>query len=359
MQYHTGIKIEKRGISKMNKDELIKQLRDELTGDLQKDIAHLQAVAEDLRGEENADELTAAAADLAFEIMPDDVRAKMEDMTFVNGKRMDLAFGEALKLVNEGRMNGAAAILKTISDKIAQYYEGENPKYFSFRNPFEYHMYRYYFPNDTEFDRAPFDFAHYLALYGFVLLEQRDARTAEEVLERAVKFNPVSADVRFELAELCKFGNNQKKLLSVNIESLRYATTADRIAHVLANMGFYCYREQDFYSAAVFYFESIRFQPSQAVEFELQDVLRRMKTFGQKFTPPTHGQTIDVYEKYGLLPPPNKDLVNLAVTLAENAKQYRRTDLEALFNRVAFDLTNDPHFREEMERIAKEKREEQ
>ena len=223
----------------MTANELIAQLRSELTGDLQKDIAHLQAVADDLRGEENADELTAAVADLAFGIMPADVREKMEDMTFVSGKRMDMAFGEALKMVNEGRMNGAAAILKGISEKIEKYYEGENPKYFSFRNPFEYHVYRYYFPNDTNFDRAPFDFAHYLALYGFVLLEIGEARAAEQVLERAIRFNPVSADVRFELAELCKFGNNPKKLLSVNIETLRYCTSADRIARTLANMGYY------------------------------------------------------------------------------------------------------------------------
>ena len=275
----------------------------------------------------------------------------------IDGRRMDLVFRDALQLVNQRKNHEAEKLLKAISDKLAKYYEGENPKYFSFRNPFEYHMYRYYFPNDTDFDRAPFDFSHFLTLYGYVLLENKDVPAAEAALDRAVKFNPVSADARFELAEICKFGSNMKKLLSVNIDTLRYCTSADRIARALANMGYYCYVMQDFYSAAVFYFESIRFQPSQAVEFELQDVLRRMKTFGQKFTPPTHGQTIDVYEKYGIQPPPNNDLVNLAVTLAQSAKDYRRTDLEALFNRVAFDLTNDPHFKEEMERIAAETRE--
>ncbi len=341
---------------KMTVNELMAQLRTEMTGDVQKDIAHLRDVAEDLRKEENADELTAAVADYAFGLMPADFREKMEDMTFVDGKRLDMAFGEAQKLVNEDKIDEAAVILKALSDKIEQYYEGDSPKYFSFRNPFEYHVYRYYFPNDTNFDRAPFDFSHYLALYGFVLLEKREARAAEQALERAIKFNPVSPDARFELAELCKFANNPKKLLSVNIETLRYCTTADRYARALSNMGYYCYVAQDYYSAAVFYFESIRFAPSKAVEFELQDVLRRMKTFGQKFAPPTHGQTIDVYEKYGLQPPPNNDLVNLAVTLIQSAKEYGRTDLEALFNRIAFDLTNDPRFREEMDRIVSESR---
>ena len=169
-------------------------------------------------------------------------------------------------------------------------------------------------------------------------------------------FNPVSADARFELAELCKFAHNQDELLRVNQETLPLCTTADRFARVLSNMGFYCYVRQDFYSAAVFYFESLRFAPSQPVEMELQDVLRRMKTFGQKFAPPTHGQTIYVYEKYGLTPPPNPQLVNLAVTMIDQAKKFNRTDLEAFFNRCAFDLTNEPRFKEEMERLAAEKR---
>ena len=340
----------------MTVTELMAQIRAETTGDLKKDMEHLQAVAEDLRREPNANELTAAVAEYAFSLMPEDVRRDMEDRTMVGGRRMDMAYGDALRLVNEGKTAEAKEILAAISDKIAQYFEDGNPRYFSFRNPFEYHMYRYYYPLEKDFDRAPFDFASYLALYGFVLLEEKQVREAEAALERAAKFNPMSADARFEMAELCKFTNNQKKLLEVNQETLRLCTTADRMARVLANMGYYCYAVQDYYSAAVFYFESLRFAPSRPVEFELQDVLRRMKTFGQKFAPPTHGQTIDVYEKYGMKQPPNSDLVNLATALIAQAQKYQDTELEAFFNRVAFDLTNDTHFKDEMERIAAAKR---
>ena len=288
-------------------------------------------------------------AEYGFGMVPPEAREEMEKRTFINGKRMDAAFGEALALVRANKIEEAAAILSVISEKIEQYFEDTDPKFFCFRNPFEYHMYRMLYPEDTAFERAPFDFAKYLDLYGFVLLEQKKTREARSVLLRAQKFNPVSADARFELAELCKFAHNQEELLRVCQETLPLCTTADRMARVLANMGFYCYVAQDLYSAAVFYFESLRFAPSQPVEMELQDVLRRMKTFGQKFAPPTHGETIDVYEKYGLTPPPNSDLVNLAVTMIGQAKK---------FNRCAFDLTNDQRFKDEMERLAAEKREE-
>lgn len=340
----------------MNVPELMTQIRLEMTGDLKKDMEYLSSVAQDLRSEPNADELTKAVMEYAFSIMPEDVRKDMEERTMIDGRRMDLVYRDALRLVDEGKTAEAKALLAQISDKIETYFEGGDPKYFSFRNPFEYHMYRHFYPEDTKFDRAPFDFASYLSLYGYVLIEERNARDARKVLLRAQKFNPVSADARFEMAELCKIARNMPELLKTCQETLPLCTTADRMARVLANMGYYCYVVQDFYSAAVFYFESVRFAPSQAVEFELQDVVRRMNTFGQRFAPPTKGQTLDVYEKYSMKQPPNPELVNLAVVMIQQAHKYNRSDLEAFFNRCAFDLTNDPKFREEMERLAAQKR---
>lgn len=332
----------------MTVTELMKQIEERLTGDLPQDMNYLSSLSQELRREENAEELLEAIAEKAYSIMPEEQHAEFTEMTFLNGKRLDQVFAQALKLVNDGKMQEAETLLAGLSDKIAAHYEDAKPRLFSFRNPFEYHMYRFYYPNDTDFDRAPFDFAHYLQLYGYVLLDNKKLDEAEQALERAIRFNPVSADVRFEMAELCKLRRDGKKLLAVNQDTLRFCTSAERIARVLANMGFYCYYVGDFYEAAVFYFESLRFYGSKPVEIELQDVMRHMKTYGQKFAPPTEGQTLDVYRKYGLQPPPNSDLVNLAVTLADSAQEYGKPELEGLFTRVAFDLTNNPEFRERL-----------
>lgn len=338
----------------MNVTELMAQVRSEMTGDLKKDMQHLSDIADDLRKEPNADELVAAVAEYAFELMPEGTREKMQDMTFVGDRRMDQAFAAALKLVNAKQYADAEIILAAISDKIAAYYEGDDVKYFSFRNPFEYHMYRQFYPVDKVFERAPFDFAQYLELYGYVLLENGKTRAAEPVLDRAVKFNPVSADVRFERAELYKFTDNMPKLLDECRETLMVCTTPDRIARALTNTGFYCYKMNDFFNAAVFYFESIRFRPSKAVEFELQDVVKRMNSYGQKFTPPTNGQIIDAYEKYALTKQPSTELVNLALTLAQSAHDQQRKELEGLFLRTAYDLTNDAKMKEQLDALAAE-----
>ena len=338
----------------MNVNQLMARIHTEMTGDKEKDIRHLQDIATDLRREENAVELLEALTEYAFNMMPDSAKEQMIEKTFVDGKRMDQVFGEALELVNAGNTAEAEKKLAALSDKIAEQYEDKDPKWVSFRNPFEYHTYRMLHPEDTVFERAPFDFAHYLALYSYVLLEQKHVPAADKAIRRAIKFNPVSADIRFELAEICKFAHNQEQLLRVNQETLPLCTNAAAYARVLANMGFYCYVAQEFTDAATFYFESLRFEKSEPVEFELQDVLRRMKTFGIKFTPPTRGRTIDTYDKYGLIQPPNSNLVNLALTLADSARDHGRLDLESHFLHTAYTMTNNADIYARLERVADE-----
>ncbi len=335
----------------MTADELLKQIESEMTGDPQADIHYIHTLSDTLKKEENAEELLSVLADYAFKLLPDEQKKYMLEATFVRDMRMDKAFSVALQYISEDKMNEAEALLSEISDKIHEHFEQGDIKWFSFRNPFEYHLFRTYYPTMTEFERAPFDFAHYLTIYGYVLLEQRNLPAAAKAVERGIAFNPVNADFRFELAEICKFGGDAKSLMNVNLDTLRVCTSADRIARALCNMGYYCNMVGDYFSAAVFYFESVRFSPSKAVELELQDVVKHMKALGQKFNPPTNGQVLDTYEKYGIQPPPNDNIVELAIKLGEQAHEYNRPELEGLFYRVAYDLTREPKFKEILTRI--------
>ena len=134
----------------MNVNQLMARIHTEMTGDKEKDIRHLQDIATDLRREENAVELLEALTEYAFNMMPDSAKEQMIEKTFVDGKRMDQIFGEALELVNAGNTAEAEKKLAALSDKIAEQYEDKDPKWVSFRNPFEYHTYRMLHPEDKE-----------------------------------------------------------------------------------------------------------------------------------------------------------------------------------------------------------------
>ncbi len=335
----------------MTVDELMTKVKSEMTGDVQTDIHYINALAEKMKREDNAAELCSALADYAYTILPDKQKKYMYEATFVRDMRMDKAFHEAMTMLENGKLDDAEQLLFEISEVIRVHFEESERKFFSFRNPFEFHLYQHFYPNSKECERAPFDFAHYLTMYGYVLLEKHELVKAAKTVERGIRFNPVCADFRFELAEICKMGGDPNTLLRVNQDTLRVCTTADRIARTLCNMGYFCNMIGDLQSAAVFYFESIRFMPSKAVEFELQDVVRHINSIGEKFNPPTQGQILDTYQKYGLQPPPNDEVVELALTLAKSASEYGRPELEGLFYRVAYDLTNEPKFKEAIDRV--------
>ena len=338
----------------MTVNELMERVSAEMGENVSENLEKIAAVSEEIRREQNAEELLEALAKFAFAQMPPDLRKFMEDTTFVNGQRMDQAFGAALALINENKSAEALPLLKAISDKIAEYFENGEKKWFSFRNPFEYHMFRQFFPDEKEFDRAPFDFAHYLETYAYVLTDLGEMREAEQAAKRAVSFNPVSADMYFELIEISKLTNNLPDLLKYCQEASRLCTTVDRMARVCNSMGWFCQETRDFQSAAVYYFESMRLKPSAPTEAELTDVVRRIRFEGGRFAPPTDAQVAEVFRKSQVTRYPNGELVELALGMKNEAQKYKRLDLEGLFTRVAFDLTNNPELKADLDRIDRE-----
>lgn len=337
----------------MTVNELMERVRQEMTGDAKADLKRISEIAQEYKKEENAGELMEALAQFAVEMLPEDTRRQMEESTFVRGVRMDRAFSNALQMIRESKTAEAEALLSEIASKIQTHFAEGGKKWFSFRNPFEYHMYRLFYPEDTQFDRAPFDFANYLQTYAYVLLNNGRGLAALQMLDRAIAFNPVSVDPRFEQAEIYKLMRMPAKLLEVTRETARLGTAPQVFARTAANMGYYCMLMEQLQDAAVFYFDSLRFVSAPANESELQDTIHRMQLSGTLFAPPSKGQILDVYEKYNVQQPPNSDLVNLALTLAGSAHQHARFELEGLFLRTAYDMTNSDEIREKIEQLEK------
>ena len=128
----------------MTANELLAKVRTELTGDLQKDMQLIQDYAAKYKREENAAELAGALAEFAFSMMPAEVQEQMRTTTFVRDMRMDQAFHQAMEMLRENRLEDAEALLAEISEKIRVHFEETDKKWFCFRNPFEYHLYRLY-----------------------------------------------------------------------------------------------------------------------------------------------------------------------------------------------------------------------
>lgn len=322
----------------------------QLTGDYKKDIPFLEQKSKEYAKEENGAELVNALAEMAFSLLPEEEQAKLRETSFIDGKRLDALYHEAEQLIRQKKMLEAEAILSQISDKIEeQFGEGKQPRaYFSFRNPFEYHMYLEFYATSKEFGRAPFDFSKYLLSYGYVLIELKQLEQAEAVLERSIRFNPMNPDARFELAELFKLKHQWDKLLAQTQENIKIACSSYLLARCYCDMGFYCVETQDYASALCFYYQSLFYMESRPVRMELRMLEQQM---GGKQEAPTRVQVEQACAKYKVPDGPSQQIIELACVLADGAEQQNRMDLAAFFCRIAWDLTRDKRFAEKCKEL--------
>ena len=95
----------------MTTDEIMKKIREGLTGEYSVDMVYLESQADKYRSAKNAKEIGSAIADLAYEILPDDKREVLNKMMYIDGKRLDVVFAEANKLIQEKKIETAAELL--------------------------------------------------------------------------------------------------------------------------------------------------------------------------------------------------------------------------------------------------------
>ena len=89
----------------MTINEIMEKIREGLTGEYSVDMVYLESQADKYRSAKNAKEIESAIADLAYEILPDDKREVLNKMMYIDGKRLDVVFAEANKLIQEKKID--------------------------------------------------------------------------------------------------------------------------------------------------------------------------------------------------------------------------------------------------------------
>lgn len=333
----------------MNVNELLAICNGSLTGDLDTDLAFLQTQMKRHAQDENATELLNAVSDLALSLLPAEQQEKLKETTFVNGKRLDAVYHDAQEQVNAKKFDEAAMTLRALTNKINEGY-GKDPevKFLSFRNPFEYHLYHQIYGAEQKVERAPFDFAMYFTLLGYTLIELHRLDEAVEALEQAIRYNPVSPDVRFELTEAFKLMQEPKKLLAAIRDTLPLANSTYALSRCYANLGYYCIEIKDYDAAVCFYYESLVYSEHPGVRAELVHLRGLM---GKQISPPTREEVLKAFEKYDIPNGPSKQIVSLALALAEYVTQQNDTKLSGYFYSIAYDLTRDPELKKKLEAL--------
>lgn len=319
-------------------NDIIEQLKAKLGDSPKENEDFLRSEGKRFAEEGNAEGVEAVEK-LLIENMSDEQREEIYRITHVDGVRLDQMFDNITQLIKEKKFTEAKPIAERLYKKITvEFKQGENAIFVSLRNPFEENLYQLMHKPEKTLNRAPFDFAQYITVYAFLLVETGSPLDAIPVLEKAIEYNPVDCGPRFELAEVYKLLKNKKRMLEVTKETLKYASSPVAIARCYANVGYTLVDAGEFDDAATFYIASAMYAPHPNIPHELRDLAQRK---GSPVIQPTRDQIIAIMKKYDIEFGANPDVISVAAQLSMN--YLSENDIPNALNalKLTYNLTRD------------------
>ncbi len=288
--------------------------------------------------------------------MPEDKRALLNKMMYLDGKRLDTVFAEAQKLAKDKKTEESFRLTEALYTKIRMSYrETESEVYLSFRNTLEHQLYLYFYQPSKKLVRPVFDLSQMVLLHGYNLLEMRRPEEAVKVIGDAIRYNPMNTDAYFEMAECYKVMHDAEQLLAVTKETLEVAVTPVQISRCYCNLGYYCVEVKDYDRAVCFYYESLIYADNPFVTGELHHI----HTITQKkIVPPTRDEVNEAFEHYHMKSGANQDVLGVISSLGQEAIENKKLPEIRFYLHLLYGLTNNAEVKEMMDRydtIAKER----
>ena len=329
------------------KNEILAAVRAALTGDTAADMVYLQEQADKYLKDPATRELADQIVEIAYGRLPEEQNAYIKKMLYIGDRSLDQIYKEAETVLRAGQTARAIALFKPLYEHIlTNFAETDDARFFSFHNLLESNLYNLLYHPTKTLLKAPFDFSEYIGGYAYALVEVRRLEEAIPVLKEAIRFNPVSPNVRFELAEVYKITDENEKLLETICDTLPIASSAYAMARCYANLGYWATEIKDYKSAVAFYYESLMFGDDPRVAGEIQHLGMLMR---EPIVPPNRDMINAAFAKYKIYHGPGRELLHVARELGKQAQAEERWEEAVYYLTVVNSLIHDDEARAALE----------
>mgnify|MGYP002856379772 CR=1 FL=1 len=336
-------------------DVIMQEITSGLTGDPKADFMYLQKKAKSYKDSKYAQEIARACGRLMVEIMPEEQRAKLNQMTDNMLLGIKSVLEEAQFNMYKKNFNVAKEILVNAVDKIEQidmYHDDAVSEYHTFNAPIEEILYVHLNEPKKDLRQAPEPLSALYLTLGSLLFELREYDDAKTALEKALHWNPMDADIAFEYAELFKVQGNMEEFYKRTMNIFFFAHKARHIARLYRNLGYYFVEKKMWRMAAACYLASTHFeQDSKQAQSELWYIQQKA---GSDFTLPTPEEVQEYFRQYEIPLGADKDVVCIASIFGRQHKEQERYDYARYFYSIAYELTGMEEFKEILDDIPNE-----
>ena len=343
----------------MQFEKIIGLIRDGLTGDAEHDLSYLKEQMEKYRKHESAREILRECGRMMYELLPDSAKEELISAMEKDDAGVEEQLGRFEFLMYRKDFDAALEVIEPLVRKMdtlvsAGIFQDDNAsEYYCFNELFEEIMHHERTQSEKTFRRSPIPFAKIYSYYGALLIDLKRYEEAEEMLEKALRWNPSSADYLFELAETWKLRGDMDRFLKLTIRAFDNSFKPTMVARCFRNLGYY-FTEMKYWNMAVACIVlSFEFVPADKNGQSELYYIEHMA--GQHVEMPEFDEFRKVADQYGFPTGPCEELVQLAGDYANYYLFHENRDMAAYFLRIYYGLTGDEKVKETIEKIEAER----
>lgn len=325
-----------------------------LTGDAKHDIAYLMSQAEAYKDHPLAKEVARECGRMMWDLMPEDAKAEFDQALDDDGADLHEAMEKAHQLCGEGRVEEALAVLepqaRRLDDLLASGWFADDSQsvYLDFDDMTDYAVWHAHTTETREARMVTQPIAVVYMAYGSCLYDLGRYAEAVEALHKAIRWNPASAQLRFELAE------NYKRLGYIGACEAALEAAYPCVANG-AQMAKW-HRERAFVAvergqlelAAAHLVASMAFEPS---DLAVQEMLYICEKFGRDFSQMSGGAAVRVLEERGRPVTADADTIAALADLVAVLRDEGQLAEAASVAGDVYDLTGDETARRAAEEL--------
>ena len=328
----------------MNYEEIMQEIKSNLSGDAEIDIIYLQEQLRKYKEHELSEELAWGIGRLIFEALPEDQKAALSDMLATNPQVLGVVLEEAQNEIAQNNYEGGLSLLESLVEKIdatAPKFESDGQyEYLCFDNRLEEILDGKLYNTEKEVRLVPQEYADTYLVYGNLLLEMGRPKEARKALLKSNRWNPIKVETLVELGEIYKQNQQLKRYLEINLKALNQAYTARNLARCYRNLGYYYVEKENYELATALYAFSVRFdKDNQIPEAALKYIQHKM---GRRLALPSFQKCAELFANHGIQFGANDLVLSIAISLGHQAREAQSFDEARYYYSLAYELTENP-----------------
>lgn len=339
----------------MDFDSIMKEVTGGLSGDNETDMTYLKEQMDKYKDHELGTEIIRACGRLFYELLPDDAKKDLAAALEKDDLGVEATLEEVRFNIYQKNFDKAEVLMSGLVKKVDELAEAgmfQNDavsEYYTFLELFEEILFRELHQPQKDIRHSDIPYAEIYLQYGSLLVDLKQIEKANEVLKKAVRWNPTNAKIAFEYAETFKMLGELDTFFELSKDIFKFAYKPSDVARCYRNLAFY-FVEKELWSEAIGC-NLMSMQYDNEAKNAQSELYYIQHITGGKVTEPTLDELREIALKYGFSVGADKDVLGLAYAYGNHFLREKQYDVARYFLTILYSLTDDEDIKNMLDQI--------